>query len=292
MRDDELGLLAQIRANPHDKQVRRVYGDLLIERGDERGEYTQIALQETWGDAKERYDELSRREAAWAVELGLGTMFCQWYRGLPSTIVADVDAFVNHADALARLPIANVTLQQPRRATVEQFCGALIAVSSPAFERLALLSLSLGADARHVFESGALAPLRYLHVRDDLRDSIASLGRAEHVRDLRTLELPQCRIDDAGITTLASSQQFASLESLYLQGNELGREGAIALANATGMPQLKKLYLVDNPFRSGGQHYTEFSEHSDGVSGWYDNRFSHQEIRAWFAHRPGLQVDL
>ena len=292
MTDAERRLLEQIRANPHDKQVRRVYGDMLGERGDERGEYTQIALQETWGDAKPRYDELSRREGEWAAELGLGTIFCQWHRGLPALISTDVDAFVSHAEALARLPIENVTLSGPRHATVESLCEALVAVSSPAFERLALLSLQLGADARHVFESRALAPLRYLHVRDDLRDSIASLGSTEHVRDLRELELPQCRIDDRGISALARSQRFASLRSLSLRGNDLGREGALALATATGMPNLKRLDLVDNPFRSGGTHYTELSDDSDGVSGWYDNRYARETILAWFAHRPGLQVDL
>ncbi|MBA2541639.1 MAG: hypothetical protein H0V17_18490 [Deltaproteobacteria bacterium] len=125
-----------------------------------------------------------------------------------------------------------------------------------------------------------------------MRDSIATLGRTEYVRNLRALELPQCRIDDAAIAAFASSQHFSSLESLSIQGNELGREGAVALANATGMPKLKKLYLIDNPLRFGGQHYTEFFEDSDGVSGWYDNRYSHQEIRELFAHRPGLQVDL
>ncbi len=94
MIDHELSLLEQIRANPHDKQLRRVYGDMLLERGDDRGEYTQIALQETWGDAKDRYYELSCREAEWAAELGLGGIYCQWYCGLPATIVTDADAFV------------------------------------------------------------------------------------------------------------------------------------------------------------------------------------------------------
>lgn len=292
MIDHERSLLEQIRANPHDKQLRRVYGDMLIERGDVRGEYTQIVLQETWGDSKQRYDELRHREPQWAAELGLGGIFCQWHRGLPSTVVTDADSFMNHADALARLPIADVTLSAPRHATVERVCAALVAVASPAFERLALLSLGFGAEAGHLFESRALAPLRYLHVRDDLRDSIASLGRTVHVHDLRTLELPQCRIDDAGIAALAGSLHFSSLESLSINGNELGREGAVALANATGMPKLKKLYLAHNPFRSGGQSYVEFSEESDGVSGWFDNRYSAQEIRALFAHRPDLQVDM
>ncbi|MBA2541640.1 MAG: hypothetical protein H0V17_18495 [Deltaproteobacteria bacterium] len=67
---------------------------MLLERGDDRGEYTQIALQETWGDAKDRYYELSCREAEWAAELGLGGIYCQWYCGLPATIVTDADAFV------------------------------------------------------------------------------------------------------------------------------------------------------------------------------------------------------
>ncbi len=58
MIDHELSLLEQIRANPHDKQLRRVYGDMLLERGDDRGEYTQIALQETWGDAKDKAGDL------------------------------------------------------------------------------------------------------------------------------------------------------------------------------------------------------------------------------------------
>lgn len=287
---DEFALLAQIRATPHDVLVRRRYADLVSAHDAERGEYTRIALQDTWGGAKARYDELSRREPAWAAELGLPGIACQWRRGLPSVVSTDADAFVSCADALARLPIANLTLSGPRTATVERLCACLASVSSPALERLALLSVRLGTEAARLFESRALAPLRSLHVRDDLGAEVAALGRAEHVHELRVLELPQCRITDAGVVVLASSLHLASLEELHLQGNELGREGVEALAQTTSMPGLRRLSLADNPLRSGGQHYVELSEDSDGVSGWYDNRYSSDDVRGWFRHRPDLSI--
>ena len=44
--DDEQRLLEQICAAPHDVQLRSVYADLLIARGDvERGEYTALGVE-------------------------------------------------------------------------------------------------------------------------------------------------------------------------------------------------------------------------------------------------------
>src|SRR5450432_3538621 len=112
MIDDEL--LEQIRAKPHDDDPRSVYADVLLERGDERGEYIQLALHRAnnhWDDQMStRWDELKQREKTWAAELGIGGIEgVGWFRGLPNYLTSTVELVVQHADALNRLPIERMT---------------------------------------------------------------------------------------------------------------------------------------------------------------------------------------
>src|SRR5947208_2415677 len=77
----EAQLLAAIHAHPGDDELRRVYADLLLERGDPRGELIVLQLRRAAGEASEREMEqeralLKRYAKAWlgplarVIELG------------------------------------------------------------------------------------------------------------------------------------------------------------------------------------------------------------------------------
>ena len=160
----------------------------------------------------------------------------------------------------------------------------------PALESLTISRSKLGAGAGAAHVLSRVTSLRSLYIsEDDLRDAIVGLDLAP-TRTLRALQLPKCHLGDAGAAALASSQAFLELESLVLTGNELTLEGVVALANATGMPKLTELHVSDNRLLTGRQTYVESPEDSEGVSGYYDERIPPDEIRALFAHRPGLRV--
>lgn len=246
---DEQRLLEQIRANPADDQLRMVYADLLLARGDERGEYIQLALASANStlpsDHLKRYDELQNREHGWAIELGCGRYATvRWKRGLPYALLDDADELVAHRDALRRLPIKELAITDQRN------YAALAALPE-----LALIEdLTLwGQDYPRGWDSKPRRPR--LEQGPIPHDELAALGASPNLGRLRTLTVQPGNIDDTNANILASAGWFAQLEALTIRF--LGGEGLAHLL-ARPLPLLRKVEL-DNCFigERGGHAFAD-----------------------------------
>jgi uncharacterized protein (TIGR02996 family) len=272
MTDDELRLLEEIRANPHDDQPRRVYADVLLARGDERGEYMQLALDRDkgcWDDQKgARWQELNGREKEWVAELGLGGLeHVVLHRGLPYSLTCSFELVLQHADAINRLPITNLTLRDK---------GSLAGVAAlPGLSTVE--ELSLGAIA---YDVATITPTPHTPIP---RDDILALAASPNVRALRRLAFCEA-LSDSGAEALGTARWLGQLESLTIQGGlrvqggmtgeglstilacefprlrefglfqmSLGERGARALATAT-LPALERLTLCQVNLGDGAAH--------------------------------------
>jgi uncharacterized protein (TIGR02996 family) len=249
MSADEQRLLEQIRANPADDQLRMLYADLLLARGDERGEYMQLALASENStipsDHLKRYDELQDREKAWAIELGCGRYATvRWNRGLPYALLDDADELVAHRDALRRLPIEELAITDQRN------YAALAALPE-----LALVEdLTLWG---HNYPRGWGSKPRPPGLEEGPipHDELAALGASPNLGRLRRLTVQSGNIDDSNASNLASACWFAQLEALTIRS--LGGAGLAHLL-ARPLPLLRKLEL-DNCFidERGGRAFAD-----------------------------------
>ncbi|MEO8702836.1 MAG: hypothetical protein ABI867_22520 [Kofleriaceae bacterium] len=265
MTDDELRLLEEIRANPLDDQPRRVYADVLLARGDERGEYIQLALdrdQGHWDDHKgARWQELRARETEWTTAFGLGGIqHVVVHRGLPYSLTCSYELVLQHAEAINRLPITHLTLRGN---------GSLASIAAlPGLSTLEYLSLgATGSD------SIPHTPIP----RDDLL-ALASVS----LRSLRELALCDEALSDTAAGALANARWLGQLERFTIQGAfgaqsitgaglseivarplprlreltlqmTLGDRGARALATAT-LPLLERLTFLNAHLGDGAAH--------------------------------------
>ncbi len=210
-------LLEQICANPEDDAPRLVYADLLVERGDPRGELIQIQCElAAWqGERTERHAALHARERellaahldewqAPTLQYGIRTHL---ERGFPHTLYVTADKFFAARHLLATLPIRGLS-----------FLGDL----TPRFAELV--------------EAPELAQLTYL-----------DLGRPSSRGFARAFKL-----GDARFATLVREANLSSLRRLLAGSHDLGPIGCAALAHAPWLPQLTRLSLRTNPLFSEG----------------------------------------
>ena len=237
--DDEL--LAQIRANPRDDHPRRVYADMLLSRGDERGEYMHLALESSWDDAKKaRWAELQRRETHWAADLGLGGIqFLHWVRGLPDSLTGSFELVLRHGDAINRLPITGMTLRDS---------GALAGVAAlPGLSTVE--SLSLGAVATDITGSTATP-----HVPIP-RDDIVALAASPNLKALRSLTFCDA-LSDRGAEALGTAPWLNQIEELTIQGGTRARGGitgeGLSSILVGELPRLRNLGLFQMSLRERG----------------------------------------
>jgi uncharacterized protein (TIGR02996 family) len=243
MSRNEEHLLAQIRANPHDDQLRLVYADALLARGDERGEYIALAIQAHVEHGKlppewyGRLRALEQRESMWAEELGCaGFSVVSWRRGLPFALVGSVQAFITHHDVLQRLPIESISFSPGARDL-----AALAALPSLAFVE----EITLPHDAR-----SSMSWTRGL-VYDPLpRAELAALCASPNLGALRKLSFDTQALSEDTADVLGSSAVLARLEVLSLGGIQ-----GIALERALAgkqLPRLKELAIWKSQLRDTG----------------------------------------
>ncbi|MBA2543161.1 MAG: TIGR02996 domain-containing protein [Deltaproteobacteria bacterium] len=240
---DEEQLLAQIRRSPHDYQLRLVYADALLARGDERGEYTALQVQLHVEHGKRppewhaRMRELERHKSAWVEELGCGGFSAVWWRcGLPYELIGSVETFIANHEVLTRLPIVSIKLAQDARGL-----AALAALPGLAF--IEEITLPRDTPSRHELGRGFIVdPLP--------RAELAALCASHNLGALRKLSFDDHALSEDTADVVGSSGVLARLEALsfkQITGTALER----ALAGKP-LPRLKELVISNSQLREAG----------------------------------------
>ncbi|HEU0034436.1 MAG TPA: TIGR02996 domain-containing protein [Kofleriaceae bacterium] len=206
MTETEQRLLAEIAANPDDDAPRLVYADLLIERGDPRGEFIRLQCGEQTQERRDQAEALLRAHgAAWTAEAGLVKAYFQ--RGFPTSLFAACDKLVAQAEGLRTQPITKLSLY----GGYDQL-AALAAL--PALQRIQELELYDGG-ARPV---KAIAP-----------EHLQALASSPHLGGLRRLFFHEHTLSDAGARALAAARWWPRIRELLIANNAVGDAGLPAI---------------------------------------------------------------
>jgi uncharacterized protein (TIGR02996 family) len=260
-------LLERIAESPDDLELRRVYADELVERGDSRGELMQLqcVAQKTPAQRLRERQLLREHVPRWTEPFArLGVLDVRFRLGLPERVRVPLHAFVKHgagifalAPTLRSARIIDVTAAAaPQLAACEHLArledlkagarsqtpmrgaGAEALVASPHLGKLRRLSLArnwIGTNAaRAIAGADTLPSLRSVDL--SLNDAVGARGASALVgaARLREVTLRWCGID-AALDVGASR-----LESLDLSENALGDDGVRRLL---GIRSLRRLRL-------------------------------------------------
>jgi uncharacterized protein (TIGR02996 family) len=251
--------LRAILAAPDDDTPRLVYADWLEERGDPRGEFIrlQVALAELNGTAPMTHivraqELLITHEETWAATVRPLVAHCEFERGFVAGITLQLEAFLEHADALfARAPIQRVKISD---------VGTRIAqmAANPHLERLSGLDLSgngLGDTGARILAADAHLPrLDSLDLGMNFMDieGVRALAKTARLSRLRRLSLEHNHVHDMGAYALASAANLSNLHELNLKHAEINATGARYLAETTCMAELRSLDLSHNELGDTG----------------------------------------
>jgi uncharacterized protein (TIGR02996 family) len=276
----EADLLAEILADPLAEAPRLVYADLLLARGDPRGELiiTEHALAGRLTAA--RRETLARRRqalrdanaATWwpyhldqfrtragfivAVRATLETMLEVGPTLFASEPVTDVEVTeIGDVAALTKARwLSRVRRLTPRGLDGEGF-GLLVRSKQSAGLR-ALNVCGAELDAEALGELGANLPscrslaLTGIPVGDE---GAAALARWRHLDQVEVLYLARCELSPDGVNRLLDTGRLRHLEKLCLGNNDLGDAGVTALARrAESLPALRHLELDGTGVRKDG----------------------------------------
>ncbi len=212
----ESKLLAAILAAPDDDAPRLVYADFLLERGDPRGEYIQLACA---GRGSEAYDRqralLAKLQKAWLAPIRPFIRSWDWSRGFVRRIEAIGAKFVEGAETIfSTTPLLDATLTGLKPPTLEKLAQTPLG----SLRSLVLSQQRINPKTARVFES-------------------------PHLRGLVNLDLGSNPLGDAGVATLAGARHLGALRSLDLSYCRVGIDGLEALSKAEFFPRLTRLRL-------------------------------------------------
>ena len=241
---DEHQLLAQIRGAPHDDQLRLVYADALLARGDERGEYIALAIKAHVEHGKlppawyDRLNELAKHHPAWEEELGCAGLRVTWQRGLPHALAGSVETFLAHPDVLTRIPIVAISFDRDAR-------GLATLAALPGLAFVEEITLPRDTPSRHDWTHG--------FVVDPLpRAELAALCSSPNLARLRKLVFDEHALSEDTADVIGTSGVLAQLEALsfkQITGTALER----ALAGQS-LPRLRQLDISNSQLRDRGGH--------------------------------------
>lgn len=223
--------LCAIRDRPDDDALRLVFADWLSARGDPRGEFIQVQMQQS-GEAfgSDRWRELAWRAADLLAEhrdVWLGPLLdvpydeLEFRRGLIHSLRATDATIAHHAEA--------------------------IAAAAPCLESLDLAYGAAETDALQRASQFALVSLRLRNFgsREQVPEQMQRFDR-EMARLVDPASFPRLKHLGFKDATLhdAACQRFATapwkLETLELHGNDLGQIDLQTLAHAPPLAQLEK----------------------------------------------------
>lgn len=245
--DPSAPIEARLRENPWDFEAWRVYGDLLLDRGDRRGELIMLS---TSGNPSEpglagQIATLTREVAAKSTLPRLaGEWMFGFLTGFSHRIVDTLDIgglqrLLAHPEAVLT---RSLTLEVADTLSTRALAG-LKAVDLRRIRELCVINQTRG-DA--ILRAIATRP-GHRFISLDLRNAglthNGALALAELAQGgtLRTLHLQRNRIRGKGIVALAPL--LVGLELLDLRYNAIGQVGAQALAEAPALSRLQTLRL-------------------------------------------------
>lgn len=283
--DTEAAFLAAMAADPDNNLPRLVFADWLEENGDpDRAEFIRLQCEtETDEAAAARATALLKANSnAWLKPFRPLGGEIGFRRGFPHFLKADFGWILEHQKLLGRAPDWHLAPTredwdyEPQPRACAEFAG------DPHMDRIRGLNLAwsgwLGEELRALFAPSLISRLRELRFGDtegdtefralrphaDLRlealgfggDSygIGDSGCIEIAEDdrfssLKSLELPNNGITEAGTAALAHSRHVTGLRELVLAGgsnssNEIGPVGAVSIAESENFRQLAHLDLA------------------------------------------------
>jgi len=120
-------------------------------------------------------------------------------------------------------------------------------IDKPGFRRgfVEDVTMDAAAFAREAPRVFALAPIRYVSLRDVMRSPQALAS--PHLARIRSLDLSARGVDDAAIAILAGSPHARGLRWLELSKNAIGRAGLDALVASPHLTGLRYVNFVGNP---------------------------------------------
>ena len=226
--------LTAILENPADDDPRLVYADWLDERCDPRGEFIRVQCRLARVVSKDKcLFELEIREGellhefaeTWAGAIAGLVDWWAFHRGFVEEIGTAADRFLAHADCL--------------------FCQAPI---------LEIHFSSIGHHLESLAGSPYLGRVPFVDFSGNrLGDGgMRLLARSPNLAGIRGLNLSSTGIGDDGAVALAGCQ-LDNLSELYLGNNRIGDTGAGALADSTRLGSLTALFLNDNNISREGR---------------------------------------
>ncbi|MFO0556931.1 MAG: TIGR02996 domain-containing protein [Polyangiales bacterium] len=279
----ESDALAEVLAAPDDDVPRMAYADLLVAKGDLRGEFIRTQCALTNGDVeylekKELRERAARllaaNEKSWRAEAGLtDSIEVEWRRGFVDTVSLTGEQFAGELGAALfdREPVRHAKLR------INSARVAKKVAQCPHVARISALTVygTLSSDGVAALLEAPLNGLKGLNVGgivdgDSLPillqcDALGSLERlslsgcelqgslAEHLPEgcallaLQTLFAARCGLDDDDLIGLADSPLLSQLVTLCITNNEYGVKGLRALGNSPNSATLQsvEIDLVD-----------------------------------------------
>jgi uncharacterized protein (TIGR02996 family) len=279
----ESDALAEVLAAPDDDVPRMAYADLLVAKGDLRGEFIRTQCALTNGDVEYLEKKELRERAAgllaanekdWRSAAGLtDSIEVEWRRGFIDTVSLTGEQFAGELGAalFEREPVrhAKLRINSARVAKKVAHC--------PHIARISALTVygTLSSDGVAALLEAPLHGLKGLNLGgivdgDSLPillqcDALSTLERlslsgsalqgsvAEHLPEgcallaLQTLFAARCGLDDDDLICLADSPVLSQLVTLCITNNEYGVKGMRALANSPNSATLQsvEIDLVD-----------------------------------------------
>jgi uncharacterized protein (TIGR02996 family) len=251
-----------ILENPDDTELRRVYADALIGRGDPRGELIQIQCDlEALPDGDPRRPVLRRRElqlladheAEWLEPFREWLITARFRRGMLERISARPDRFFDGGGAalFAAEPVTSLSLRGLSGSAVDRlaafpFRGRLraLAVRESAVGAAVAMALS---DARF----DALAELDLYGSRGGAQSGNEILDGPVAPR-LTSLVLSGNYLGPRVLERLLTSPRFPSLRALALGWEAKGPDGARLVRDRMALPAIERLDLACNQLGDEG----------------------------------------
>ncbi|MFQ3650200.1 MAG: TIGR02996 domain-containing protein [Gemmataceae bacterium] len=282
-------LLADIRANPDDVGLRRIYADWLEDHGDSaRAEFIRVQLDlaalDEWDEARpalmQREQELlAAHRDLWLA--GLPTTQGVFFEaGFPERWWLDGPRFIAYGPRIAaHTPIVCLSLTQLREDAVAQAVGQFSLLDTVrylslessqlsewnlikwlqyrSFSELCGLSLSLlllnGAALSALLRHPASLRLEHLDLSFSglYGTDLENLAQAPTLGRLRSLKLDGNHLGNLEMDFLAAASHWSELEELRLRSGEMSVAGLRSLARAPFLSRLRRLDLSFNPL--GGE---------------------------------------
>lgn len=146
--------------------------------------------------------------------------------------------------------------EELRRTYRDTWAGALVTlVDKYTFSRgfIELITLSGGGFLDRAPQLFALAPILHLKLTE-VRSVADELFASPHLRNIRSLDLDRCGLDNAHLKMLAESPVLEHLRWLSVAENNLSLEGADALAASPLSKRLVYVNFYGNPDDPGGKY--------------------------------------